>query len=368
MFNNSRIPYINLIPLFIVIFILYRIINHIDVFIFINRDFLTILSPFIWAFAIAYLLNPMMTYLEKKFGLKRVWSILIIYLFTIGLIIVGITIIFPKIIKNIGDILKDLPDYFDKTEQWITSKINSLKLLDKYGVTAYVEENINSMIQKLSGYLKNVLSTAVSKIIIVTSTFLRIILALIISVYILKDKEKFIRGIKRMMYALLNKKSVDNLFGFLIELDQIFSKFIIGKFIDSCIIGILCFVGLIIIDAPYSLLLSIIVGITNMIPYFGPFIGAIPAVGITLFYSPVKALWVLLFILALQQFDGLWLGPKILGDKVGLTPFWIILAIVLGGGAFGAIGMFLGVPILAVIKVFFERYINRKLKIRKLDI
>lgn len=368
MFKNFKIPYLNLIPLFAIIFILYKLINRLDIFLFISKDFISILSPFIWAFGIAYLLNPMMTYLERKFKIKRVWSIFIIYLLVIGIVTIGITIISPKIAKSIGDILKDLPDYFNKTEIWLTNKINSLKVFDKYGVTVYVEDNINSMINKLSGYLNQILSTAVSQIIIVTSTFLKIILALIISVYILKDKEKFIVSIKKIIYALLSKKGANNLIEFGIELDQIFSKFIIGKFIDSCIIGLLCFIGLTIINAPYGLLLSIIIGITNMIPYFGPFIGAIPAVVITLFYDPVKALWVLIFILALQQFDGLWLGPKILGDKVGLTPFWIILAIVLGGGTFGAVGMFLGVPIMAIIKVFFERYINKRLKTQNIDI
>lgn len=332
-----------------------------------NIDLLSIVSPFIWAFAIAYLLNPLMTYLERRLRIKRGWSILIIYFLAIGLFAFGITIISPRIAKSIGQLLEDMPTYFDKSEAWLRIKINNLKLFDKYGVTSYVENYLNNVIEQISVYLNAILSAAVLQVINATSFILKLFIALIISIYLLKDKEKFIYNIKKALYGLLNKKKAQNLIDFGIELDHLFSQYIIGKFIDSCIIGLICFVGLIIIKAPYSLLLSLIIGITNMIPYFGPFIGAIPVVAITLFYDPVKALWVLIFILLLQQFDGLILGPKILGDSVGLSPFWIILAIVIGGGLFGVMGMFLGVPIMAVIKIVFQRYIDQRIKTQNIN-
>lgn len=362
MSDKKKIPYLNFIPLLIIAFILYKVINKIDFFLFMNINLLSIFSPVIWAFAIAYLLNPLMRYIERHFKVKRGWSILIIYMLVIGIATIFITIVSPKIVNSIADLAKNLPDYIKITDAWITEKVTDLKLLDKYGITPYVEDSINKVIAQAGDYLKNSLSAVVSKAINLTSTLFKIILSMIISVYFLKDKEKFILSFKKIILALLNRQKAKGIIEFASDLDRLFSQFIIGKFIDSCIIGAMCFIGLLIIKAPYALLLSLIVGIANMIPYFGPFIGAVPAVAITLFDSPVKAIWVLVFIIALQQFDGLFLGPMILGDKVGLSPFWIILAIIIGGGMFGVIGMFLGVPIMAVIKTLFDKYIDKRLE------
>ncbi len=362
MVDRKKIPYFKLIPLLIIAFILHKVIDKVDIFLFINNNLLSILSPFIWAFAIAYFLNPLMRTIEKKFKLSRGWTILIIYLLVIGIVTIFITIISPSIANNIGELIKNLPWYFEQTEIWITEQITNFQLVDRYGITPYLDENFDRLIGRVSTYVNDILTAAVSQAINLTSTFFKIILSTIISIYFLKDKEKFIRGSKKIVYAFFNKERANDLIAFGVELDKLFSQFIIGKFIDSCIIGVICFVGLLIIKAPYVLLLSLIVGITNMIPYFGPFIGAVPAVIITLFVSPIKALWVLVFMILLQQFDGLYLGPKILGDKVGLSPFWIILAIIIGGGIFGIVGMFLGVPIMAVIKTLFDRYVDKKLK------
>jgi len=142
--------------------------------------------------------------------------------------------------------------------------------------------------------------------------------------------------------------------------NKIFQNFIVGKAVDSLIIGILAFIGFTLLNAPFPLILSLIVGVTNMIPYFGPFIGAIPAGVMTFLVSPTLAVWVLLFILALQQFDGNFLGPKILGNSLDISPIWIILAVVLGGALMGPVGMFIGVPILATMKMFLTESINRK--------
>ncbi len=368
MYKGSRIPYLNLIPLLIIGFILYKVINRVDNYLFINTNFISVISPFLWAFAISYLLNPIMNYLETHHRFKRGWSIFVIYLFTIGVITIVITIVTPRIVNSIADLIKDLPTYFEETEKWLRAQINSLKFFDRYGVTSYLEQYLNTIIQEISIYINKLLSTAVLNIINITSFLLKILLALIISVYLLKDKEIFIKSIKRILFAFFNHNSARNIIDFGKELDKVFSQFIIGKFIDSCIIGIICFIGLAIIKAPYAMLLSIIVGITNMIPYFGPFFGGVPAVAITLFHDPIKALWVTVFILILQQFDGWILGPKILGDSVGLSPFWIILAIVLGGGFFGVVGMFLGVPIMAVIKTLLHRFVNRKLQSKDIKI
>lgn len=363
-----KFKYINLIPLLIIAFVLYKVVNRVDFFLFMNRNLIRIFSPIIWAFAIAYLLNPLMRVLERELKLKRGWSILIIYLLVLGIITFFITVISPSIANSIGELARNLPQYIEQTQQWATEQIDNLRLIDKYGITPYIDESLDKIIDTMSAYINDILKSAVSQVINLTSAFFKAILSMIISIYFLKDKEKFISSMKKMVYAFLNVERAKDFINFGAELDKLFSQFIIGKFIDSCIIGVICFIGLMMIGADYKILLSLIVGITNMIPYFGPFIGAVPAVIITLFYSPIKALWVMVFMIFLQQFDGLYLGPKILGDKVGLSPFWIIVAIIIGGGIFGVVGMFLGVPIMAVIKAVFERYIDKRLEAKNIEL
>lgn len=178
----------------------------------------------------------------------------------------------------------------------------------------------------------------------------------------LKDKEKIIRGIKRLIYASIGNDKGESLLSYCKEADKVFSSYIIGKTIDSAIMGILCFIVLEIMRVPYAILISIIFGVTNMIPYFGPFIGTIAGAIIVVFSNPMLALWVLIALFLLQQFDGWVLGPKILGDAVGLSPLWIIFAIIVGGGLYGVFGMFLGVPFVAIIKIWVDRIIEKRLE------
>lgn len=323
--------------------------------------FFELISPFIWALAIAYLLNPLMILMEKNLRLKRIFCLIIIYIILLGLITLFVTIITPRIIENIKNINNNLSDYFESAEEWLITQSSKLSFLQDYGVFDYFEQNLNSIIDSFSGSIRLALSSTISKLINLTSALLSFVLGVVISIYMLKDKEVFIRQIKKLLYSLFPTNKVNYMINQTKELNMVFSKYIIGKLIDSLIIAILCFLGLLIIGAPYSAALSSIVGITNMIPYFGPFIGMIPAVIITLFYSPITALWVGLFILALQQFDGLYLGPKILGTQVGLKPLWVISAIIIGGGLFGVLGMLLAVPIAGMIKTLLCKYINSKL-------
>lgn len=341
----------------IIAFILFKIIyttNYLGIL-------FELISPFIWALAIAYFLNPLMNLMEKNLRLKRIFCLIIIYIILLGLITLFVTIITPRIIENIKNLNNNLSGYFASAEEWLILQSSKLTFLQDYGVWDYFEQNLNSIIDSFSGSISSTLSKTLSQLINITSALLSFVLGVVISIYMLKDKEVFLRQIKKLLYAVFPQHKVDYMLNLTKELNMVFSKYIVGKVIDSLIIGILCFFGLLIIGAPYSGALSSIVGVTNMIPYFGPFIGMIPAVIITLFYSPIKALWVGLFILALQQFDGLYLGPKILGTQVGLKPLWVISAIIIGGGLFGVLGMLLAVPITGMIKTLLCKYINSKL-------
>lgn len=330
--------------------------------------FFNLFMPFLWAFLIAYLLNPLLIFIEKKTKLKRIWSLVIIYIFLLGLVTLIIMIITPRIVDSIKNINNNLPSYFATTEQWLINQSYKFTFLEKYGIISYLENNLNSIITKLSSSLSNTLIGTITQVISITSALLNFVLGVFISIYMLKDKETFSRQIKKLLYAIFSKERVERLISLGKELNHVFSKYLIGKLIDSIIIAILCFIGLLILRVPYALVISTIVGITNMIPYFGPFIGMIPAVIITLFYNPIKAIWVAIFILGLQQFDGLYLGPKILGTQVGLKPFWVISAIIIGGAMFGVLGMLLAIPITGMIRVILKRFIETKLSDKDVNI
>lgn len=356
---------LNVFFILLIAFIMYKIVENYPYFMERTSFLWALLSPFVWAFVTAYILNPLMTWIEKRNKkINRAMSLAIVYVFFIGVLTLLITIVTPVIIKNITEILERLPNYIDSTDTWIRNKILELSLIQNLGVNTYVLNNLDAIFNNTVDFLNLTLSGLVTRIIGITSGIAKMILGLFISIYLLADKEKFISGIKKNFYAFLGKEKAEKVIDYGREVNSIFSNFFVGKLIDSSIIGVICFIGFMILKVRFALLLSIIVGVFNMIPYFGPFIGAVPAVIITLFYSPIQALWVTIFILILQQFDGLILGPKILGDKVGVSPFYIILAIIIGGGFYGPIGMLLGVPVMKSLFVLWDKVL-RYLLIKK---
>lgn len=320
------------------------------------------MKPFIWAFIIAFFLNTLLSTLEKNFKLKRGVNILIVYLVFYGTIILFLTIITPKVIDSIKNIGRELPHYATKTQEWFSQAPEYLMEIDKYGLLEYIESAVDDFFLRLGSSMSDIVNRTVIQVISITSFLVNFVLGSIISIYMLKDKEYFAKNFSRLIYAIFPVKKAESIIEFSKETKEAFSKFFVGKMLDSLIIGVLCFIGCLLMKVRYALLIGLIVGITNMIPYFGPFIGMIPSAIITVFYSPFKALWVVIFIFLLQQFDGLYLGPKILGIQVGLKPFWIILSILVGGGFFGIWGMLFAVPIAAVVKTVLGKYIVKQHK------
>ncbi len=359
----NRIPYIAYLPIVIFSIIAFKLIDRIEsVGIFIHL-IVNILVPFIWAFVIAYLANPLLRKIETKLRLGRGISVAIVYLVIISVIGLFFIMVIPSLVQSITDILKNVPGYVNTAEAWGTrqyeelERLGFIESLENFDLTS-----VQELFNKASAYSNSILTGLLTGVLGVTSGVFKMFIGLIISIYMLKDKEAFIDGIRRANYALLRKEQAVSMVKFIHEADAIFSKYIIGKMIDSLIVGLICFAGMWAMKAPYALLMSIIIGVTNMIPYFGPFIGAVPAIFITLFTSPITALWVGLFILVLQQLDGYIIGPYILGDSVGLSPFWIILAILIGGGLFGVLGMLICVPVMAIVRNQFNRFINKRLE------
>lgn len=356
--------YLRLIPTFILFVIIFKLIYHDNTIITLLR----ICIPIFLAIFLAVILNPLLAFVENKIKIRTL-SILIVYIIFIGLIALAITVVTPSIIVSFKNFIKDIPNMIDSINNFFINPPEKLDFLLDKNAYKFFEENIYSITEKTSEILTNILNRTLSSVITITSKVINLILGIVISIYILKDKEHFANLFHKVIYSFFDKKRGNEIIKIGYELNSNVTKFIIGKVFDSIIIGVICYIGTkYIIKGPYPLIISLIIGITNMIPYFGPFIGGIPAVIITIVISPIKGLWMMLFVLILQQFDGLILGPKILGIQLALRPIWIITAIIIGGGLFGPIGMFLATPFAALIKTIFNRYMDMKLKNRELKL
>lgn len=327
-------------------------------------------SPFLAGAFAAYIISPMVRKLEINFFMKRLkikrqklcrfLGILTSYVLVLGLIFLFFIYIIPQLASSIYELVLALPSVEDITK-WLESMEQTYPGL----AIPYLEENISNvlpaLLSKLSSILTDIIPLLYNASLSVVQLVLNTLIAIMISCYVLSDTSILKKNFKRACYAFLPEKKCDSFMATLKDCDHIFGGFIIGKIIDSLIIGSLCLIILSIFKFPFAMLISVIVGLTNMIPYFGPFIGAIPGFFIILIVNPKQAFIFLVIILILQQFDGLYLGPKILGDSTGLRPLWIITSITVGGWIAGPLGMFLGVPVFAVLTFLLDKLIRRKL-------
>ncbi len=332
----------------------------------INRA-LFILEPFLWGFAIAYILHPVcmaverfLTRVEKKVskkhrpGLIRTISVLAAIIFLFAVIVLLLLALLPQLIASISSLISQLPGAMRTFQDWVSS-------LDHGGTSHEIVVTIQEAVDTLGSKLENFLQTDVlpnlqTLVTNVTSSFMGILgvvknigLGCIISAYILGSWEKFIAQAAMIVYAVFPKKTADWIRKEAKFTDKMFSGFIHGKVFDSLIVGVICFVFCVIARMPYAILVSVIVGVTNIIPFFGPYLGAIPSALLILTVSPIKCLIFLVFIILLQQFDGNYLGPLILGDRLGISGIWILFSILVFSSLWGIIGMLIGVPVFAVI-------------------
>lgn len=354
MFKDKRTFIEYMILIFIGVLICAVSIMKFDILLNALGKLLSILKPFYIGFAIAYILNRPISFFEKKLKIKRGRSILLVYIGVIGIITSFVVILLPSIIdssiKLVNELSKNaskVPDSFD----FITYE--PLKML--------VENNI-SKLTEIIGTITNFLINNVTKIFVsFTSTLLNIIFAIVISVYMLLDKEKIKKLFSNIIDIMISEKKSIKTHEFLTEVNLIFSHFITGLIIEALIVGTLAFIGMTILGVKYAPILALIICFTNVVPYVGPFIGAVPAVVATLLYNPMLALWVLIYILILQQIDGNFIGPKVMGNYIGLDPIWIILSITIGGGFLGMLGILLAIPTGAIVKIILTGLLNKKI-------
>lgn len=339
------------------------------------RQIINILMPFIIGALIAFILNPAAVKISnvlerfchiKHKKLRKILSIAITYLLVVGLIAVIFFGIVPQIATSITDLVNYIPTAVNEIYHFVDNLEEYFPDLDM----DVVRNAINNALPDVVAYIRDFSGKLVPALYqvsrIVVQWLLNLVIAIIVSVYMLSDKKPLKNSLRAVVYAFVPVNHIHTMMEILREAYHLFSSFIIGKALDSTIIGCLCFALMTILQLPYAVLISVIVGITNMIPYFGPFIGAVPGALILLLISPVKSLIFVILIFVLQQFDGLILGPKILGNSTGLKPLWIIIAITIGGSIGGVLGMFLGVPVVAFLRYLANRILSHRLHERNL--
>ncbi len=331
-----------------------------------------VLSPFFAAVLIAYFVSPIVVKYEglilkyiTKGGHKKLAKVLAMvfaYITLVGFIIIAFVFVIPQTGESISELASNVPVVYSHILSMLKELHQKYPAIDINVVT----DRLNEMVPDIVDYGTNIVGNVVPMIFSVSVSIVRglvnMLLALFISIYMINGKDLFRYQAKRFVYALFEEEKGNAICNTFRECNDIFSAFLISKAVDSLIIGCICCVLMNILRLPYSVLISVIVGITNMIPYFGPFIGAVPGVLVYLCTSPKQVVIFVIMILVLQQFDGLVLGPRLLGQSTGLNPMWVIFAITVGGAYFGVLGMFIGVPVVAVVGFLANKFIKYKLK------
>ena len=353
----------------ILFFILYRLQGIGDAL----KSLSEILAPFVYGGVVAYLLRPLCNTYESFFaevlpkpvkkisnglavGLSLVTGILVVYMLII--------MIAPQLYASVLAMWNSLPEKINQFLAWATATYGEDEELLQYFNTSYqtlYQELENWAQNTLMPYITSIASEVGSSVLKVLNFIYNLLIGLIVAVYLLGSRKKFARQSVLLVRSTLKPQWADMFLDEVAFIDRMFGGFIDGKILDSAIIGVLCYIGCLIFKFPNPLLIAAIVGITNVIPFFGPFIGAIPSTFLILIEDPIKALWFVLFVVVLQQLDGNIIGPAILGDRTGLSSFWVLFTIILFGGLWGVVGMIIAVPLFAVIYDTIKRLVRRGL-------
>ena len=347
---------------------------------------MSIISPFIYGLVMAYLLCPVYNLVVRKlykvgknrfkskknaFRFSRIVATVVSLIVLIGAVGGLFALVLPETIASVVNLVQVVPGRLTDLAIWAEDSLVSTKhpeiadYLDSVIINArktLINWTENNFMPKIGEYMSQISQG----IFITVKTMFNVVIGIIVCVYFLNSKEIFKGQTRKCIMALVSRERANEIFEFGNFCNRTFGGFINGKLIDSVIIGIICFVAMTIIDLPYPVLVSSIIGVTNFIPFFGPFIGAVPSTIIICVESPIKALYFIILVIVLQTFDGNILGPKILGGTTGLASFWVMFAIILCGGIFGFVGMILGVPVFAVLYYYSSKFISKKLKRRNL--
>ena len=357
--------------------LLYLGISHISSIKASISDFIKTLQPFIIGGTLAYLLNFILRFYEDKIlshdffkklkkSAKRGIGLLLTYITASIITYLFIQFVLPQLVDSIIGLVNNIPEYLNELTKVTNDIFDNLNLQPEY--INLITDKFGEAVTYIITIISNLVPVIGNFVVGATSSILNIIIGIIVSIYILIDKEKFMALGKKIVYALCSEEKAKFTLRLATQSNMTFSRFIGGKILDSFIIGVLTFFILFIFKMPYVLLISVIVGVTNIIPFFGPFIGGIPAAIIILFVSPIQALWFVIIIIVIQQIDGNIIGPKILGDSIGISAFWILFSLLVAAKFMGFVGMVIGVPLFAIFYSIIKEIIEEKLRKKGLPI
>ena len=365
--SKKTVKRILLIIAFTVILI-WAVYNHKLLFKYIGELY-ALISPFVIGLCIAYVVNVIMRPIERMWmkllsrfkgkwveKLKRPICLLLSILLIIGIILAVVFLIIPELSESVSSLVSMIPSYVTEIESWWEALSERLV---KYGVDL-PQFNFNP--DKLIDFLKDggtaVLNTTLSATTSIVTAVINFVLALAFSIYVLAQKETLKRQSKKVMSRLMKPEKMQKLLDMLDLINRTFTNFITGQLTEAVIIGVLCFIGMSIFRMPYAPAISVLVGFTALIPVFGAFIGTTIGAFLILLVKPIQAVWFVVFIIVLQQFEGNLIYPKVVGKSVGLPGIWVLVAVTIGGNAMGVVGMLISVPLCSVLYVVARNAVN----------
>lgn len=367
-FKNNKIKDYIFLSTYIILLIFF-FINIKDIMNFLYK-FLGIIKPFIWGIAIAFILNIPVKLIEKNLGnskffkgMKRSFSITLTFLFFILAITLFILFVIPQLLSSISTLMNSIPEYLSQFEKFL--EVNAINNSQSQVMMQNIINELLNMWKEILKVTSQIVGTSLGYLLDftlgITYGVINFFLSLILAIYMLASKEILISQLKLIIYAFVSKNKADRIIELGKMCNEMFSKFILGQCTEALVIGVLCFIGMIILKMPYALLISVVIGVTALIPVFGAFLGTIPSAFIILIMDPIKALWFIIFIIVLQQLEGNLIYPRVVGSSIGLSALLVMFAMIVGGSLFGIIGMLIGIPIFGVVFKILKRVANRKI-------
>ena len=338
-----------------------------------------VFSPIVLGVVFAYLMNPLMNFMHRRlmpffrkkkmkqdraYQLSRTLSVIFAVACTVILLYEFFAMLVPQLYESVAGIVNNFADYYVSMERWITRFLADNPTIQEHAIDLFSDSFAMVTNWVTNGLLPNIetiVTGLTSSVMTVVGAALDVLIGFCAAIYMLCSKDLFMAQSKKIVVALCKEKTANHVFDLGRRIHKVFSGFLIGKILDSMIIGILCYLGMLILKLPYPALVATVVGVTNVIPFFGPFIGAIPCTFLILLVNPLQALYFALFVFGLQQLDGNVIGPRILGDTIGISGFWVLVSITVAGGLFGFAGMLLGVPVFAVLYMLVNDFVVSRL-------
>lgn len=359
----------------IIAIVLYEALENIDNVIAAFKKVMGILSPLITGLCVAFVVNMPMSFIERHAPKRlrvdawskrlRVGSMAAAYLLAAALLFLFVLMVVPSLTESIKSLVENLDTYVEQASGWFDGIWRNLQVND--AVTERLQQLGKLLFEWMDALLTGVVSGALNFTIGLVTGVFNTLIAVMLSIFALYNKEKLLRQTRKMLYAVLKPERAERYEKIAARSNLVFHKYILGQFLDCFILGVLCFIGMKVFSMPYAVLISVIIGVTQLVPIVGPWIGTVPSAFIILMVNPVQAIWFVVFILILQQLEGNLIYPRVVGNAVGLSGLWVLIAIIVGGGFFGLVGILFSVPIMAVLYTIVSDWVNTRLRKKEIN-